>query len=452
METKTLAEYIVGLSYTDLDDRTIEMTKLSVLDWLGVGMRGAYESPSLIASEVLKSQAPDGNATVLGKTSWKTSALFASLLNGISSHSLDMDDVHNSSQSHLGVAVIPAALAVAESIKNVSGKDFITAVVAGYEVMGRVGRSVMPEAYYYWHTTGTAGTFGAAAAAGKLMGLDVGQMVFCLGSAGTQAAGLFEFLKDGTNSKTLHAGKAAFNGVLAAQLSQKGFSAAYAILEGEKGFLNAMTKNPKPYLLIENLGEDIMMKENSFKPYACCRWCHSAINAVLDIRAAYALKLEKIHSIKIRTIDTGLDITDNINPQTVYGCKFSIQYCVATALKYGHVGVDDFTEKCMYDPDIRHLMTLCRTEGFDMKVCLAKGELPFTIITIRMEDGSEFTQQYVYPLGDPQQPMSFFDMEEKFRGLTESVCSVSQVEGALNFVQHLPFLENLTDCMAFYIK
>jgi 2-methylcitrate dehydratase PrpD len=356
-----------------------------------------------------------------------------------------MDDVHNETQSHPGVAVIPAALAVAEELEGVSGRDLISAIVAGYEVMGRVGRAVMPDSYKYWHTTGTAGTFGAAAAAGKLLGLDHEQMVFCFGSAGTQAAGLFEFLRDGTNSKTLHAGKAAFNGVLSAELSKEGFTAAYKILEGEKGFLKAMSKELKPHLLTDNPGKTLVMDVNSFKPYACCRWCHPAIGAALKIFAEHRIDHIEVESIHIRTGDRALAVVDNKDPQTEYGCKFSIQYCVVAALLWGSVGIDDFTEKKMHDAIVRSLMSLCTTEGYSMK----KTFIDDTTVKVVMRKGVTYSGKIKSPLGDPLNPMSFAEMETKFRSLISTICSEKLIRSSFEFADKLDSLKSISGALDF---
>lgn len=213
----------------------------------------------------------------------------AALANGAFSHALDMDDLHNASIIHLGTVVVPAALAVAEQI-GASGKQLITAIAAGYEIGARVGEAVNPDSYFFWHTTGTAGTFGAAAAAAKLLTLDAEQTAHCLGSAGSQAAGLWEFLQEGAMSKTLHAGKAAFNGIFAAFLAKEGFTGATKILEGEKGFCLAMTSKAKLNKLTEGLGQGkYKIDENAFKPYAACKHCHASINAVQLIGRDYNL-------------------------------------------------------------------------------------------------------------------------------------------------------------------
>jgi 2-methylcitrate dehydratase PrpD len=222
--SEQLAAFIAGTDYDVLPAKTIDMCKLAVLDWLGSVAAGGREQPGRMAVAVARGQGGTRQATLVAARE-RTSCLNAALVNGICSHIVEMDDVHRASILHAGAAVIPAALSVAE-MRHATGREFIAALVAGYEIAVRVGEAVTPSHYLYWHTTGTCGTFGAAAAAAKLLGLGQEELVWVLGNAGTQAAGLWEFLADGAMSKHLHAGKAAMNGVLAALLAQQGFVAA----------------------------------------------------------------------------------------------------------------------------------------------------------------------------------------------------------------------------------
>lgn len=449
METKCLSQFVVDLRYDDLSVETKEMVKLCLIDWFGCCIRGSIEASSMIMRAVLNEEPSSAVvATNICDTPFRTSALDAALANGLYSHALDTDDVHSSSQTHLGVAVIPAALAIAEKV-GASGKEVMTAIVAGYEVMARVAESVLPEGYYYWHLTGGAGAFGAAAAAGKLLKLNTQQMVYALGSAGTQSAGLFEFLIDGANSKTFHAGKAAYNGVLAALLSQKGFTAAERILEGEKGFCRAMTKNPKLEKIVDGLGKDYKINENSFKPYTCCRWVHGAINAALDLNAKYNFDLSQIKQIVIKASPTAIDVTANPDPKTVYGCKFSLEYTVAAALYCGRIGLDEFTSEKMFDQEIRRIMKLCKTATTNVLDANGKEMKEHTEVVIIMTDGKEYSLALQVAKGDPLNPMSFKDMEDKFRMLVGSVYGESQIKSILELARTFETVENFSTSFSF---
>lgn len=283
-ETAVLSRFDANLRYDDLPAATVRHAREALLDWAGVAIAGADEPAARILRETALAGAGGSACCVAGAGYATDSAPLAALANGAASHALDFDDLHNPSVIHLGTVVIPAAVAAAQAV-GASGRDLITALVAGFEVGGRVGESIIPESYYYWHTTGTAGVFGAAAAEGVIYGLDADRMCHCLGTAGTQAAGLWEFLTDGAMSKLVHAGKAAFAGVLSAALSARGFSGATRIIEGEKGFCRALSPNPHEACLTRGLGKaPYAVDNNSYKPSPCCRHAHAAIAAALALR------------------------------------------------------------------------------------------------------------------------------------------------------------------------
>lgn len=445
-ETKKLAQYITELKYEDLTPGAIEMAKKCLLDFLGCCIGGSKERPAEIINQVLRTEnIANGNVTVLCSMPYKTSVFNAALCNGTAAHALDMDDVVNSCYGHPGPVVIPAALAVAENI-GASGEDLITAIVAGYEVMVRIAESVLPDSYFYWHTTSTSGTFGAAAAAGKLLKLSIEEMIHCFGTAGTQASGLFEFLVDGANSKTLHAGKAAFNGVLSAYLSKQGFTGALRILEGEKGFCHAMMKEPRLECITENMGGSFKIEATSFKPYACCRWIHALINGALLLREEYGINTDEIRSICLGAYPTALNITDNMDPKTVYGCKFSMQYCVAAALMLGKVGTEEFSQENINEERIRRLMSITITK--EVKVSDDAAEVNYSEIDIEMQDGKRHQKVIHYAFGDPKNPMSFDDMCLKFNNLAGSIFREKQREALISFSGTIEEVTNVAEVLA----
>ncbi|MCK9905628.1 MmgE/PrpD family protein, partial [Frankia sp. Cpl3] len=201
----------MGTNYADLPGEVIQFTKLCILDWLGSAVAGAAKPPVRMIDELVKELGGTEQATLV--TGGKTSVAHAALVNGAASHVVELDDIHKSSIIHAATVVIPAAFAIAEW-QHKSGKQLITAIAIGYDVCFRVGEAVSPSHYYYWHNTATCGTFGVAAAVAKLLELDEQQIIYALGNAGTQAAGLWEFIVDGAMSKQLHTGKAAMNGLL----------------------------------------------------------------------------------------------------------------------------------------------------------------------------------------------------------------------------------------------
>ena len=279
----------------------------------------------------------------------KVPALNAALANGCMGHMAEIDDYHRFSTLHPAAPIIPAALASAEA-EQADGKRLLEAVVAGYEVAIRIGEAVNPSHYKFWHTTGTCGTFGAAMAAGKIFQLNAKQMLDALGNAGTQASGLWEFASDAAMSKHLHPAKAAFNGLLAALLAREGFTGATRILEGERGFCRAASESFDLKRLTAGLGRRFKICEVSFKPYASCRHTHPAIEAALTLKAKYGLTARDVVKVRVGTFSTALKIAGNPKPKTPFAAKFSIQYCVAAALVYGRVWLEEFSEQALRNP------------------------------------------------------------------------------------------------------
>ena len=251
--SRALANYSVGMTYEKLPPDVISFTKLCILDYFGSAIAGSDKPPIQMISDLIKEMGGTEQANLF--TGGKSSVLQAALLNGASSHVVELDDIHKGSIIHAATVVIPAALAIAEW-KELSGKELITAIVVGYEVCYRIGEAVSPSHYYYWHNTATCGTFGAAIAAAKLLQLTEEETIHALGNAGTQAAGLWEFIEDGAMTKQLHAGKAAMNGVLAALLAQKGFTGPLKILEGNRGFFKAMSDEYDTTKITKSLGSE----------------------------------------------------------------------------------------------------------------------------------------------------------------------------------------------------
>ena len=453
MTTKALAEFTSALKYKKLSGHSVEMAKRCMLDWLGIAIRGSREKSSTIVREtVIDSNAQ--KATVFSGSDLKTSVLNAAFCNGSASHSLDFDDLHNPSIIHLACVVIPPVFAIAEA-EHKSGKDMITAVCAGYEAGGRIGESVIPESYFFWHTTGTAGTFGAAAAAANLLNLSPEQTLNCYGSAGTQAAGLWEFLKEGAMSKVLHAGKSAYAGVLSAYLSQKGFTGASKILEGEKGFCRAMVKEPHLEKLTEGLGNGrLKIDDNSFKPYACCKHSHAALFAIQTLRKEYNLKPEDVVQVKIYVNEITNYLINNPAPKNPYGCKFSIQYCTSAMLKNGVVGIEEFMPEVIQDIVIRDLMN--RTEVIpDAEMEKIHAENPAKLaskVELILKDGRRLERQVDFPKGDPDNPFTWDEAKAKFMHLAIPVYGKEKSEKLCKLIEHLEksndFAKDLADCLS----
>lgn len=452
MTTKELSTFTSALTYSKLSEHTIDMAKKCILDHLGVAIRGSKEKPAeIIRSVVLK--AGGDEATVFDGNNTKTTALNAAFCNGAASHTLDFDDLHNPSIIHLACVVVPPALALAEA-NHKNGQELITAVCAGYEAGARTGESVIPESYFYWHTTGTAGIIGAAAAAANILHLDEQQTLMCYGSAGTQAAGLWEFLKEGAMSKALHAGKGSYAGVLSAQLAQAGFTGASKILEGEKGFCHAMVGEPHLEKLVVGLGDGLKIDNNSFKPYACCKHSHAALYAVQVLRKEYGLQASDIAGIKIYVNDITNYLINNPNPQNPYGCKFSIQYCVAAMMKYGVVGVEQFNPDVINDEVVHQLMAnteVILDEEIE-KIHQEDSAKLASRVEIVCKDGRCLSKQVDFPKGDPDNPFSWEEAKEKFMSLAVPVYGEDKAEKIYTFVKTLETCKDVAEGIKYCLE
>lgn len=329
------------------------------------------------------------------------------LLIGGLTHILEVDDLHRASVVHPGCVVVPAAY-VAARARKAGGQDFLAAVLKGFEACCRVGMAVGPAHYRIWHNTATCGPFGAAYAAGDLLGLNADQMVDALGNAGTQSSGLWQFLETGAMSKHLHAGRAAEAGLLAADLAALGFSGPPAILEGEKGFFRATCPDAQPDRLLADPAAPWQLRLTSIKPWPCCRHTHPAIDAALEL--ASRISGGTVRSITVSTYAAALDVCDRPLPTSEYEAKFSLQHCVAAALETGAV---DFSS---FDPlargrhaDLRSRVKLHVAEPYASAYPVAWG----AEIEVTMQDGTKLKAVRKDALGDPENPLDAEAMRKK---------------------------------------
>lgn len=439
--SRALATYSLETTYEKLPHDVIQFTKRCLLDYFGSAIAGRRERPIRMIAQYSEEMGGYEQATII--TGGKTSVMNAALVNGSASHIVELDDIHKGSIIHAATVVIPAALAIAEW-KQLSGKDLITAIVVGYEVCYRIGEAVSPSHYYFWHNTATCGTFGATAAVAKLLNLSIEQTIHALGNAGTQAAGLWEFIEDGAMTKQLHPGKAAMNGLMSALLAEKGFTGATKILEGKRGFFNAMSEESDETKIINKLGKEYKITENSFKIHASCRHTHHVIDLMLEVFEDQQLYEYVIDKIVVKTYRVAINITDNDDPTTEYAAKFSLQFCTALSLLTGKAGLDDFNEETLWDEDIRSLMK--RVELIvDRELDNAYPEKWGASVTIYLKNGEMLTCKTDYPKGDPEKPVTEEELILKFTSLTQSLSKTARER----IVQEILGLEQKKNIHAF---
>jgi 2-methylcitrate dehydratase PrpD len=440
--TRELATALAAARITDLDATTIDHAERAVLDWLGSALAGSVEPPATMAHAVARAFGSSSEATMFA--GGRGSAAAAALANGVAAHILELDDIHKTSTVHGAAPIVSAALAVAER-EHASGERFLTAVAVGYEAAFRIGEAVNPSHYRYWHPTGTVATFGAAAAAGSILGLTAEQMLHAFGTAGTQAAGLWEFNADGAMSKHLHPGKAAMNGVIAADLARAGFTGATRILEGERGFICAMSESADLSRVTAGLPAIRKIQENGYKLHACCGHTHSAIDLAIALRGREGLSEadagSRIESIEVDTYGPGYEIVKESRPRTTYQAKFSMAYCVAVALLEGRAGLEQFAgDRFGSDgvrlPALASLLERTRVTVADDLTSKYPSAWPARV-TVTLRDGSRLCDASDYPRGNPENPIDRREIESKFVGLVTPRLGSAGATRALTAVYQL---------------
>ncbi|NPV44272.1 MAG: MmgE/PrpD family protein [Firmicutes bacterium] len=438
--TRLSAEFIEGLSYEGLDSGTVEFTKRCIIDWMGCVIGGSSTEQARIIHLFVKELGGNPTSTMIGEFH-KTSSLNAALVNGYNCHIYELDDVHKKSIIHPAAPVISAAFSIAEAF-NKDGKSLITAIVAGYDIATRIGEAVTPSHYKYWHSTGTCGTFGAAAASAKLLGLKKEQVLHSLGNAGSQAAGLWEFLRDNAMTKYLHCGKAAMNGIISSLLAQKGFTGATRILEGDKGFIKAYSDERDFESSFTDMGKHFKINETVFKPYASCRHTHPSVDCALELKKQNNIHLGDIEEITVETYDTALKIAGNKEFTDARTAKFSLIYCVAAALKFGKLGLREFEDNRLKNPDINKLTKKIRVRASE-EITNQYPDKWMARMIIKTKKG-EFKATVDYPKGDPENTLTTKEIEDKFMELAALKIPCEKAEIILNRCRNIEDYENLS--------
>lgn len=445
-QTRCLAAYLCGMDVSKFSDHTVDITKMCIEDFIGVSIAGSAKKESGIWKEYYSGKLTAPQASTFQPGFTKVTVEQAAALNAVFGHVMDMDDVHNASITHLAVITVPTAFALGQQLGK-SGKEIIEAVAAGYEAGARIGEAINPSSYKYWHTTGVVGAFAAGVTAAKLLGLDEEQMVNCLGSAGTQAAGLWEFLASGSMSKVLHTANANLCGLRSAELAKLGFTGAPTILEGDRAFVNALAPEPDLDSLTKGFGQGYRIEENSFKPYACCRHTHSANYCIEKILSAHALDPEEIVSITDDTYSTAVQTTNNPYPENPYAAKFSLQFCIAAAIVLKDLSDRTFTVENINNPAVRALMEKIKVKvnkELDDEFKQDPNQWSHRL-TICLKNGETITEQVDYPIGDFKNPFDWEMADRKFRLLTEDMIGGEGVTRLLDKLHNLETIQDINE-------
>ncbi len=432
--TESLAQFVVDSRMEDFPAEVIEAGKKCLLDWMGVAFGGMKDPSIKIMTDLIKEMGGKRQASVLGY-GMKTNVLNAALINGTMSHVLDYDDAHSGTRSHPSAPLVPALLSVAEWRKQ-SGSELITAFVAGFEVSTRIGL-ILGKSYYEsgWHATSILGRFGAAAGAGKLLHLNERQLATAFGLAATQAGGLRRVF--GTMGKPFHAGKAAMDGMLSALLSQRGFTAPEDVLDGKPSFPAMFPRHGESIQTVEGLGKDWQILKDSFKPYAACLLTHPVMDGLIWIKNQYQIYPHLIEEVYLEVAPLCLSVTDNAFPKDGLEGKFSLYFCAAIAMLHGQGKNSLFTDEGVQDPLVKDLMGKIKARA---NSSLKEEEAN---IKVRLKNGMEFSREVFFPKGDPRNPLSFDEIEEKFRDLVRPVLSKKRMDQIIEMIQELESIEDV---------
>jgi 2-methylcitrate dehydratase PrpD len=411
-----LAGFLAAVRYEDLPPAVVARTVDLFLDWFACTLAGKGARPVRILENLAASMGPAGGPSEIITSRRSTSPLFAALVNAAASHVVEQDDLHNGSVLHPGTVVFPAVLAAAQET-GASGRELIAAAVAGYEAGVRVGEFLGRSHYRVFHTTGTAGTLAAAAGVARVLKLDARQTQHCLGSAGTQAAGLWQFLRDAADSKQLHTAKAAANGLLSAYLARDGFTGASEILTGTQGMSAGMSSDADPTRLTDRLGVRWPILETSFKIHASCRHTHPAADALLQLMQEQRIDPEDISSVTAHVHQGALDVLGPVtDPQTIHHAKFSMGFVLALIALRGRAGLTDFSEATLRDPRLRAFHDTVRMV-LDPDIDAAYPGRWMGRVTVTLRRGDRFEKRITSPAGDPDRPLSRADLDQKARRL-----------------------------------
>lgn len=449
---QTLAAFCHDLRWERLPEPVRARASELVLDFLGVAARGSAEPSSQPVHAAVRAAQPSGPATVIG-AGFRTGAAWAALANGAAGHAIELDDVTTESSLHPGVAVVPAALAVAEE-QGAPPRALLAAVVAGYEVTMRVGNALNPASAYQrgFHPTGVAGVFGAAIAAGRLLGLDPGQLSHALGIAGTLAAGSLEYLADGAWTKRLNPGWAAHGGLVAAALAQGGFTGPASVFEGRLGLLRGYTDEPLPDRLLAARGEPLQIMRVSIKPYACCRYNHGLIDGALQLRQRYGIRPEEVERVRLGVLSAGAllvaePIAAKRAPRNVVDAQFSAPFAAAVALVRGSAGYADYCQANVDDPLVRALMA--RTDCYrDPSLDADYPRRWPAAVEIRLRDGHTLATRVEHATGEPENPVPRDRLVEKFVSLTAHRLAPEEARALAARVLQLEREPSLADLLA----
>ncbi len=434
--TKTLARFLVNHRYADIPEKVRHEGARSFLNWVGCAVGASRHETVENALAALSEFSGPREATVLGRGD-KLDVMLAALMNGTTSHTFDFDDTHLKTVIHPSGPVASAILALSER-KALNGKDFLHAFILGVEAECRIGNAVYPSHYDVgWHITATTGVFGAAAAAGRVLGLNEQQMTWALGIAATQSSGVREMF--GTMCKPFHPGNAARNGLLAALLASKNFTSSDQGIEGRRGFANVLATARNYDEITEKLGQTWEISLNTYKPYACGIVEHPAIDGCIQLRNEHKLKGDEIEAIALKVHPLVLELTGKKTPQTGLEGKFSVYHSSAVAVIHGAAGEEEYSDAVVRDPKV---IALRDKVAATVDKAMHEDQVH---VTIKLKNGKSLEKYVEHCVGSLGKPMSDADLEAKFRAFCTGILSKSESDKLIRLCWDIGKLDNAAE-------
>lgn len=445
--TEKFAEFVEKLFYNDLPEETIDLAKQRIMDTLGASIAGGANWDYTEQLKEACRHMGAGNFHTVGDTKDEFPAARCAMINATFAHAIELDDGHRNAGCHAGAVVVPTALALGWELKK-SGKDIITAVVAGYEVVYRIASHVNPfQINKGFHPSSNCDTYGAAAVAGKLLGLNKEQLANAMGQAGMFSSGTMEATKNGQRAKCVQVGNAAFNGILAAYLAQTGMEGCKSALEGGHGLFNTQSENVDVEDVTRGLGESYLIGDTYSKLYPCCRHAQPGIEAVLDLTAEHQLTPDQVKEIHIGTHKVAYELTGHIKePHNSGEAKFSLAYGSALALYEHSFGVDHLKEKYYTNPDILALANKVECH-LDPAVQAKFPKQRGAKVEIELNDGKTYSKELYFLKASPENPVGWDVLEEKFRNCASATIPAATVNQIVDFLAHLEKQDSIAPLM-----
>jgi len=451
MITERIAHFVSDVSSTDIPQEAFRFARLGITDFLGVALAGSKDEVGAIIAECVNDMGGVAQSGIIGK-GFKVSPYLSALANGTMGHALDYDDISFTFAGHPSVSLAPAVLAIGESI-NASGADILMAYIVGFEVGVCLGSPVSQSHYMQgWHSTNTVGSLAATASVARLLMLDAHQIRMALGIAASLAGGLRQNF--GTMTKPLHAGNSAANGVLAALLAQRGFTSDENIIEAPLGYARVFGCREEIdwEKASEHLGKSFIIATEGigFKPYPSCGGTHAAIDAALQLRDEYQPDIYAIAEIEVGMSPHEKSVLIHHHPKTGLEGKFSLEYCVGRAIIDGKVTLSNFTDEQVNQPEVQHLIdrTKC-VERYPMPLMGLEGggRLSPQSVTIKLNDGREYSRETIISKGMPENSMTTEQFESKYKDCATLVLNEQEVQKSLVLLRNLETLENVRELM-----